>query len=68
MLISVRKNPVPIGFTYFQLPHEKEPGQICPGLTRKESTSDYVGLFFRASSGEAAQFGEVQQYNTSRLL
>ena len=61
------KNPVPIGFTYVQLPHEKEPGEIWPWMIWENVSKNYSGVFFRVEGGEAAPFGEIQMENTTRV-
>ena len=66
-LVKKLNNPIPIGFTYVQLPHEKGPGEFWPEITWKDVTQDYAGVFFRAGGGEAAPFGEIQMENTKRI-
>ena len=61
------KNPVPIGFTYVQLPHEKEPGNIWPWMIWENVSKNYTGVFFRVEGGEAAPFGQIQIENTNRI-
>ena len=56
-LVKKSTNPIPIGFTYVQLPHEKGPSDFWPEINWKDVTPDYAGVFFRAGGGEAAPFG-----------
>ena len=57
------KNPVPINFTYVQLPHEKEPVEIWPWMIWEDVSANYSGVFFRVIVGEAAPFGQIQMEN-----
>ena len=66
-LVKKATNPIPIGFTYVQLPHEKGPSEFWPEMTWKDVTADYAGVFFRAGGGEASPFGEIQMENTKRI-
>jgi Lectin C-type domain len=68
LFLDLKKNLIPIGFIYVQLPKEKSPTSIWSWMTWKDVTSDYAGLFFRAEGGEAATFGQVQQDNAPRLV
>ena len=68
ILITLKNNPVPIGFTYVQFPKEKDPGDLWPWMIWKDVTSDYAGVFFRAGGGDAAPFGQVQQGDSPRLV
>ncbi len=68
ILFDVKKNPVPIGFIYVQLPNEKSPTEIWPWMTWNDVSSAYAGVFFRVTGGEAASFGQVQQDNAPRLV
>jgi len=65
--LEFRKNPVPIGFIYVQLPSQPEPKTLWPIVEWKDVTPDYAGLFFRAEGGGAAAFGETQSDNSPRL-
>ena len=47
LVLSLMKNPVPIGFTYVQLPHEKQPGEIWPWMIWENVTSEYACVFSR---------------------
>ena len=64
---ELKKNLVPIGFTYVQLPKEKSPTEIWSGMTWTDVTSNYAGLFFRAGGGDAASFGTIQADNAPHL-
>ena len=66
-LNNVTKNQVPIGFTYVQLPHEKEPGEIWSEMIWKDVSANYLGIFFRVVGGEAASFGKTQMENMTRF-
>ena len=66
-LNNVAKNPVPIGFTYVQLPQEKEPSEIWLWMKWENVSKNYSGVFFRVEGGEAAPFGEMQMENTTRI-
>ena len=67
MVIGLMKNPVPIGFTYVQLPHEKKPVEIWPWMIWEDVSANYSGVFFRVIGGEAASFGNIQQENIPRI-
>ena len=67
LLLSLMKNPVPIGFTYVQLPHEKAPGEIWPWMIWENVSKNYSGVFFRVVGGEAKPFGEIQKENAPRI-
>lgn len=48
---------VPVGFTYFQLPGEKDPTELFPSTyIWAEITDKFSGLFFRAEGGNAKSF------------
>ncbi|KAH9405938.1 hypothetical protein TYRP_014235 [Tyrophagus putrescentiae] len=64
---SLRSNPVPVNFTYVQLPGDRAPGEIWPGLKWVDVSASYAGLFFRVQGGEAAPFGKVQDDNAPHL-
>jgi hypothetical protein len=66
-LEDVKKNPVPIGFIYVQLPNEKSPTEIWPWMTWNDVSSAYAGVFFRVTGGDAASFGQVQEDNAPHL-
>jgi hypothetical protein len=68
MLFDIKKNPVPIGFIYVQLPKEESPAEIWPWMTWNDVSSAYAGVFFRVIGEEAASFGQVQQDNAPRLV
>jgi len=68
----LRKNPVPIGFVYVQLPMDKSPTEIYPELIYPDLiwtdvTAQYEGLFFRAGGGNAEAFGTIQEADSPRL-
>lgn len=65
--MNLKKNPVPVGFTYVQLPREKAPQEIWPQMEWEDVSADYAGVFFRAVGGNAAEFGELQEENSPRL-
>ena len=67
MLIDLKNNPVPIGFTYVQLPLEKQSGDIWPWMIWEDVSAKYSGVFFRVVGGEADAFGEIQMANTNRI-
>lgn len=64
---EAKKNPVPIGFTFVQLPSQEEPSLLWPSVTWTEVTSNYSGLFFRAEGGGSAAFGTTQEENSPRF-
>jgi hypothetical protein len=66
-LEDIRKNQVPIGFIYVQLPNEKSPTEIWSWMTWNDVSSTYAGVFFRVSGGEAASFGQVQDEYIPRI-
>jgi len=53
------KGYLPVGFIYFQLRGQPEPGAIFAG-TWQNISSQYAGLFFRVEGGLAAAFGGDQ--------
>jgi len=59
--LELRKNPVPIGFIYVQLPGQPEPKSLWPQVKWAEVSEEYAGLFFRSVGGTSAQFGETQE-------
>jgi hypothetical protein len=61
IIYDIKKNPVPIGFIYVQLPNEKSPTEIWPWMIWSDVSSVYAGVFFRVTGGEAASFGKVQE-------
>jgi hypothetical protein len=56
---SGSKGYLPIGFIYFQLRGQPEPGALFSGVWENISTQ-YAGLFFRVEGGNAAGFGSDQ--------
>ncbi|CAG2179123.1 unnamed protein product [Oppiella nova] len=68
-MIPIRRldNPVPIGFIYVQLPDQKSPGEIWPGLQWENVSPSYGGLFFRAEGGDSVGFGSEQGYSAPRI-
>ncbi|XP_054157087.1 uncharacterized protein LOC128955441 [Oppia nitens] len=65
---SLKKaNPIPIGFTYVQLPKEKAPQDIWPTFKWQEVSANYAGVFFRITGGSAAPVGQIQEESTPRL-
>jgi len=66
-LEDVKKNPVPIGFIYVQLPSQPEPKTLWSMVEWKDVTSEYAGLFFRAEGGGSAAFEQIQNENSPRL-
>lgn len=67
-ITMLKKNPVPLGFVYVQLPEQQPPTLLWPQLIWTDVTATYAGLFFRAEGGNAAPFGQVQEDSTKRLL
>lgn len=66
-LTNLKNNPVPINFTYVQLPLDKAPIEIWPGLKWADVSANYAGTFFRVLGGEAAAFGKPQEDNAPHL-
>ena len=66
-LEKIKKQSIPIGFTYVQLPKDKAPKELWPSLTWTDVSSEYEGVFFRVVGGGAGSFGVVQQENAPRL-
>lgn len=66
-LEKLKKEAIPIGFTYVQLPKDKAPGELWPSMTWTDISSEYEGVFFRVVGGGAGSFGVVQQENVPRL-
>ncbi len=66
-LEKIKKQSIPIGFTYVQLPKDKAPTELWPSLTCTDVSSNYEGVFFRVVGGGAGSFGVVQQENAPRL-
>ncbi|KAH9396501.1 hypothetical protein TYRP_019523 [Tyrophagus putrescentiae] len=66
-ITALKKNTVPIGFTYVQMPKDKSPEVLWPGMTWTDVSDAYKGVFFRVAGGNASDFGEVQPYNAPRL-
>ncbi len=64
-LVEDRKNPVPLGFIYVQLPKEKAPQEIWSSseleLQWTDISPSYESTFFRVAGSKAAPFGEVQE-------
>jgi hypothetical protein len=56
------KGYLPIGFIYFQIRDQPEPGTIFEG-TWENISGQYAGLFFRVEGGNAASFGNNQGDN-----
>jgi len=67
ILFDVKKNPVPIGFIYVQLPNEKSPTEIWPWMIWNDISSTYANVFFRVTGDKAASFGKIQEENTPRI-
>lgn len=68
ILLEVKLNPVPIGFTYVQLPKEEAPENIWPWMIWKDVSAIYEGVFFRAAgAGDAAAFGQIQEGNSNQV-
>ena len=59
--------PVPLGFLYIQLSGQDPPNVLWPSTHWNDVSSSYAGLFFRVVGGEAADFGQIQEANTTRL-
>ena len=66
-ITALKKSTVPIGFTYVQMPKDKSPEVLWPGMTWTDVSDAYKGVFFRVAGGNASDFGEVQPYNAPRL-
>lgn len=66
--VNLKKNLIPVGFIYAQLPGEKTPAEIWPWMTWQEISSNYAGIFFRVVGGNAAYFGTVQTEDSPRLV
>ena len=66
-LEKLKKENIPIGFTYVQLPKDKAPGELWPSMTWTDISSEYEGVFFRVVGGGAGGFGVVQLENAPRL-
>ncbi|KAH9409843.1 hypothetical protein TYRP_023674 [Tyrophagus putrescentiae] len=66
-LEKLKKEAIPIGFTYVQLPKDKAPGELWPSMTWTDVSKEYEGVFFRVVGGGAGSFGVVQQENAPRL-
>jgi len=66
-LRNVVSNPVPIGFIYTQYSGQPDPTAIWPGVSWKDITANYAGLFFRAEGGNSAPFGTVQDADSPRV-
>jgi hypothetical protein len=66
--LEFRKNPVPIGFIYVQLPSQPEPKTLWPTIEWENVSPDYAGHFFRAEGGDASTFGAIQKDNSPRLI
>ena len=64
----MKKNILPIGFTYVQLPNEKPPSKIFSGMKWKDVSSDYAGIFFRVEGGNSSAFGQIQEEDSPRLI
>jgi hypothetical protein len=67
IVMNIAKNPVPIGFTYVQLPKEQSPQDIWQWMIWKDVSSDYAGVFFRVDGENSAPFGQIQNDNNPRL-
>jgi hypothetical protein len=67
ILFDIKKNIVPIGFIYVQLPSEKSPTEIWPLMKWNDVSSTYAGVFFRVTGGLAASFGQVQEYDAPQV-
>lgn len=68
IVLNLLKNPVPIGFVYVQLPNELSPTQIWPWMTWRDISSTFAGVFFRVAGGGAADFGQIQEEASPRLV
>lgn len=66
-LTQMEKQLISSGFTHVQLPKDKAPNELWPSFTWKDISSEYEGVFFRVVGGDAASFGQLQQYNAPRL-
>ncbi len=64
---QLKKESIPIGFVYVQLPKNKAPAELWPTLTWKDISAEYEGVFFRVVGGGAANFGTIQDWNAPRL-
>jgi hypothetical protein len=61
------KTPVPVNFTYIQLPTQPQPNELWPEFSWKEVSATYAGLFFRVVGGGSEKFGTVQPESSPRL-
>ena len=64
---NLQKNPVPVGFIYYEHHGQPAPQSLWPGVTWKDVTLEYAGLFFRALGGGSDEFGNVQVGDSPRL-
>jgi len=64
---NARENPVPINFTYVQLPSQPEPKTLCPACNWSDISSQYAGQFFRVLGNSSDTFGVVQEENVPHI-
>lgn len=62
-----KKDPIPIGYIYKQLPFEKMPNELWPWTHWNEVSSTYAGVFFRVVGGDAKGFNATQAENSPRV-
>lgn len=66
-LKQLKKNPVPIGFVYLQLPYQSEPKSIWPDCVWTDVSQSYAGDFIRVVGGSSNNFGDEQESSAPRL-
>ena len=64
---QLKKESIPIGFIYVQLPKDKPPSELWPSMTWQDISASYENVFFRVVGSDAASFGQLQEYNAPRL-
>lgn len=66
-ITNAKNNPVPLNFTYIQLPTQPEPSVLWPTVKWEDVSATYAGLFFRVLGGSSEKFGTIQAENSPRL-
>ncbi|KAH9403401.1 chromatin-modulating protein mrc1 [Tyrophagus putrescentiae] len=64
LLEKLKKEIIPLGFTYVQLPKDKAPSELWPSMTWADISKDYEGVFFRVW---AVMRPALDRYNTGML-